>query len=202
MKKCFKCGEVKELSEFYKHNQTRDGHLNKCKECTKKDTKKRGWVKDYRSEKGVIRTIYKSQVRHSRLRGHSQPGYTKKQLSNWMYKNGFDVLYQEWVDSGYAKLKKPSVDRIDDFKPYSFGNIQLITWACNKEHQKNDMICGIGTSGRHCKSIRQINKNGVVVAIYYSQSEAERQTGIGSNNISACCLGKQKYAGGFSWSFC
>ena len=36
-KVCFKCNINKQLTEYYKHAQMGDGHLNKCKDCTKKD---------------------------------------------------------------------------------------------------------------------------------------------------------------------
>ena len=39
-KKCFKCGRILPLSYFYVHHKMKDCHLNKCKDCTKKDVHK------------------------------------------------------------------------------------------------------------------------------------------------------------------
>jgi hypothetical protein len=40
-KVCFKCLKDKKLEDYYVHKQMADGHLNKCKECTRIDSDKR-----------------------------------------------------------------------------------------------------------------------------------------------------------------
>lgn len=70
-KRCFKCGRKKALSLFYAHPKMADGHLGKCKSCTKKDVRTRyeikaleiqAWDRE-RSQKAERK---KAQVRHLR----------------------------------------------------------------------------------------------------------------------------------------
>ena len=69
-KVCFKCGECKPLSAFYKHARMADGHLNKCKECTKADVKERRrtnpQVQEYDRKRGSRQTLgYLQEYRES-----------------------------------------------------------------------------------------------------------------------------------------
>jgi hypothetical protein len=56
---CFKCQICKPLSEYYKHSQMGDGHLNKCKQCTKNDAHKHRSenlqrIREYDRERGKL----------------------------------------------------------------------------------------------------------------------------------------------------
>lgn len=45
LKACRKCNKIKPISDFYKHPQMADGHLNICKECVKRRSQNNKTVK-------------------------------------------------------------------------------------------------------------------------------------------------------------
>lgn len=71
-----------------------------------------------------------------------------------------------------------------------------------KEYYKthdNPQLGKLGILNASSKKIVQINKNGKIIKHWDSISDAKRATSI--NNISAVCLGKRQFAGGFQWMF-
>lgn len=197
MKKCIRCNLEFSLDGFYKHNGMSEGRLNVCKDCIKK-TSKKNEGRYNNTEKGVIRIIYKTQKRANKLRGFGDMPYTKTEFKEWLYKNNFKHLYDKWVLSDYEKYKKPSVDRIDDFKGYYFDNIVLGTWRDNKDHQIKDIMNGTGTSGRRCKPVNKISNEGKVIATYVSYNAAKRDVGY---NLERQLKKGIKCRNNFYWSY-
>jgi len=66
-KKCFKCNIVKPLGDYYKHKKMADGHLNKCKDCTKRDVDIR--EKDLRANnpEWVAKEVIRAREKYHRL---------------------------------------------------------------------------------------------------------------------------------------
>jgi transposase-like protein len=92
-KKCFKCEIVKPLSEFYKHAQMADGHVNKCKECNKKD----------------VRENYKGNIEHYKKYEKKRAGLPKRILGRERYakseagKESARKSKKKWSDSNRIK---------------------------------------------------------------------------------------------------
>ena len=82
MKKCFKCGRKKPLDMFYKHSKMGDGHLNKCKHCTKKDVsenykKNRKHYAQYEKERNQRPERKSAVLEYQRRRRANFPGKYK-----------------------------------------------------------------------------------------------------------------------------
>lgn len=51
------------------------------------------------------------------------------------------------------------------------------------------------------KPVKQFSVNGELIKSFQSTVSASSETGISQGNISSCCLGKLKTAGGFIWKY-
>ncbi len=182
MKTCTKCLIEKSFSEFVKDKRARWGVGSECRSCF---NSRSGSLK--KTERGCISKIYRSQVNHSKKRGHQPPKYTKDQLTEWLHLNGFSELFNKWKLSGYLKSEAPSCDRHDDSKGYSLCNIQLVTWKENHAKLR--------------KPVNQLTLSGELIARHDSITAAGITVSVKPINITSTITGKQKTSGGYRWAY-
>ena len=198
MKICYKCGVNKTRDSFFKRKDRPIGIQAKCKDCTKAQT-----FKYSRTKRGVANKMIGTQRKGAKQRGHKAPNYTVGQLFEWLIsQKKFNTIYNNWVKTGYNKWDKPSCDRIDNNKSYTFSNLKVVTWKENYDKGNRDMRAGtINNKVKPHKAVVQYDLKGNKVGEFISLIQAQRETGNNRSSIIRVCKNKQKTAGGYIWEY-
>lgn len=147
MKRCFKCGEVKPLSDFYKHKAMKDGHVNKCKSCNKLDVSKNRkekleYYRDYDRNRGMkphrveARKLYQSGEAGRKVVAEIKQRYTERNP----IKRAAQIMVGNAVRDG--RLLKPhscescgqSPKRIHGHHD-DYAQPLVVRWLCPKCHK-------------------------------------------------------------------
>ena len=85
----------------------------------------------------------------------------------------------------FWKFKKPSIDRINNDKDYTFENCQFLEFEDNRIKDR-------------CKPILQFNLNKILIKEWKSVLDAQNEYG---HTIIDCLRGKTKTSKGFIWKY-
>lgn len=92
----------------------------------------------------------------------------------------------------------PEINHKDENK--SNNHVSNLEW-CDRRYNAlySNNIEKMNKSTR--KKVVQLDKEENLIREYISVNEAGRKTGVNFKNISSCCLGHRKTAGGYIWKF-
>lgn len=145
-KYCKKCKQIKNISEFYKYESSKDGYRVYCKSCWIKYQINRKQNKTLLEQYAIkemdrVRIKIKRQnmkpwertYEYINSRCRKEPYYVKRNIKNYL--NIDDLRYLWFRDKGYL-LCKPSIDRINVEKDYILDNCRYIEHIENCRKKK------------------------------------------------------------------
>lgn len=168
------------------------------------------WRQKRKREKGGwVTKTYGNMRARNRSKFGIEIDFTREDFEKWLndnYFDKFDELFRSYVESDCDKDLAPSIDRLDDYAPYTLDNIHLTTWRINNEKgrtsRKTKEHCSEMAKRVWSKEVAQYNINGKLVEVFPSTREAERSLGfVDSSAISKVCRGLKKTHKGFIWKY-
>ena len=172
MKECFVCNVTKNLTEFYKHKGMSDGHLNKCKECSKtQENERRKELK--KDNDWVVKERNRSREKYHKLgyRGKYKPTKEKKREIIQRYKEKYP--------------EKAKAHRLCGLKPNKKGN-NLHHWSYREEDAKDVLELNVK---QHNLLHRHITYN--QESKRYKLNEVELNSKLDHFLIVACAMIKE-----------
>jgi len=93
------------------------------------------WASNYvKTFKGFTCRLYSTQRGNSKRYKRPPPNYSLSEFRDWLlHSTDFLKLFDKWKKSNHETDLKPTVDRINPEKPYTFYNIQVLTHAQNSK---------------------------------------------------------------------
>lgn len=153
MKKCIKCGEQKLVDEFYRHPKMSDGHLSKCKTCTKRDVrenraKKADYYKAFdklranRPDRVAARIAYQKTDAGKAASSKAKRNYSAR---NPVKRKAVNAVNNAVRDGRLAKLPCEICGAKAQAHHDDYGKPLDVRWLCPKHHaewhKENDPIC-------------------------------------------------------------
>ena len=145
-KECFKCGETKDISFFYKHSKMTDGHLGKCKECTKSDVQLnyRDKIDQYKKYDQIRNQKRKEYISKKNKEYAERTNYNHgKNSKSWVEKNRVkrdchivvgNKIKNGTLSKGLCQICK--TDKRIQAHHYSYDYPLNVVWLCEKHHSK------------------------------------------------------------------
>lgn len=130
-KTCFKCRVEKALTEFYAHKKMRGGKLNKCKDCTKRDTRKNRRERETSREYDVLR--YKTCA--------GRRAYSEKNSASWKKRHPEKANAHQAVSRAIARgqLIRQNCEfcsRIGHAHHEDYSKPLAVRWLCPLHHHR------------------------------------------------------------------
>lgn len=161
-----------------------------------------GWEGYYQaSTLGNIRRTKNKRLLKPRVKRHYlQVGLTKENKTRWCGLHRLVALTFIENPNNMPQVNHKDENRMNN----AVDNLEWCDASYNCNYgSRNKRISEKNKTQDNKKAVQQCDMNWNVVAVYESQKEAERATGIDQRNISKCCRGAAHYfsAGGYKWKF-